>query len=46
MEEVEPIEEFIDVTKITYIPESELRHSKEPLKSARVPLSSGIDISR
>jgi hypothetical protein len=46
VEEVKPIEEFIDVMKITYIPETELRYSKEPLKSARVPLSSGIDISK
>lgn len=40
------VEEFIEVTRITFIPESELRQSKEPLKSVRNPLSSGIDISK
>jgi len=35
LEEVAPVDEFIDITKITYIPEAELRHTKEPLKSAR-----------
>jgi len=40
------VEEFEEVTRISYIPESELRNSKEPFKSTRVPLSSGIDISK
>jgi len=40
------VEEFEEVTRISYIPESELRISKEPFKSTRVPLSSGIDISK
>lgn len=40
------MEEFEEVTRISYIPESELRISKEPFKSTRVPLSSGIDISK
>lgn len=46
MEDLPPVEEFLEFTRISYIPESELRTTKEPLKSARVPLSSGIDISK